>query len=346
MLKTKHMVILGAAVVILAVLALVQKAGHERSTSRPATTVLVEGEWTRDDLARIALGYGGDAEAVVLEQAPERWEVATAWHAAASDQRIDGLLRVLGGLMGEFRSDDAAVLADYGLSDESAVTIRAWDRDDNEVIALDVGARPERAQGNFARLPGESAVYITTEGVLSTLGIYGEPKAPEGRHFLALEAVKEDRNDVDSIELVDADGARTLTKRFAETTPAEGDTTSAPSVDRLTWEWELTAPRQAALAKTRADGVLSAVTTVRAVDVDDPGSDLTAYGLAEPVRTATLVFADGHRLDLRFGAERAAEEGRPGGLWMQVGDDPTVWVVTTYAANNIFKSIDDLLPDS
>ena len=128
--------------------------------------------------------------------------------------------------------------------------------------------------------------------------------------------------------------------------PAEGDTAATPGVDRLTWEWELTAPRTTALAKTRADGVLSAVTTVRAVDVDDPGADAAAYGLAEPVRTATLVFADGRRLELRFGAERTAQDGRPAGVWMQAGDDPTVWVVTTYAVNNIFKTVEDLLPES
>ncbi len=53
-------------------------------------------------------------------------------------------------------------------------------------------------------------------------------------------------------------------------------------MDRLTWEWELTAPKHEPLAKTKADAVLGGVSSIRAVDVGDPAADPATYGLDRP----------------------------------------------------------------
>ncbi|MFO7610390.1 MAG: DUF4340 domain-containing protein [Candidatus Krumholzibacteriia bacterium] len=346
MLKSKPLAILAVVVIVLGAIALMQKSSHERRTSLPAQAVLLDGAWTGDDLGRIALGHGGQPEVVVLERGPEGWTIPTSWHAQASAQRVDALLRVLGGLAGEFRSDRESVLADYGLTPEGSVTIRAWDTGGGEVIALDVGAQAQGAQGQFVRRPGQSAVYVAGANVLSALGLYGGPDRPTGRHFLDLQAVQEDKTQVDAIVLEDEHGARTLAKVFAPVPADSAAAAAEPQVDRLTWEWELTEPSREPLLKTRADGVLGAVTSVRAVDVDDPAGDPAAYGLDEPARRAILRFADGRELVLAFGAERPAADGSPAGVWLRAGDDPTVWVVTTYAVDGIFKTTQDLRPES
>lgn len=346
MLKPRHLVILAVVVAALAAISLLQKTNHERRTGSPASAVLLDGSWTREDVSRIALGYGDETEAVVLQRTPAGWTVPTAWQAKASDQKLDALLRALSGLTGEFRSDRAGVLGDYGLTPEGSVTIRIQDGEGREVIALDVGNQVSGGQGQFVRLAGNDAVYVSGSGVLSALGLYGGPARPESRHFLELQAVQEDKNSVDRIVLQDEHGTRTLTKVFA-LVPAAGDSTAGePEIDRLTWEWELTGSPAQPLAKTRCDGVLGAVTSLRAVDVDDPGAPAADYGLAEPARRAVVVFADGRELVLAFGAERAAVEGRQAGVWLRVGDEPTVWVATTYATGNIFKTREDLQPGS
>jgi len=350
MLKPKQLVILSAVVVVLAVIAIVQKTGHRRSVDRSAAVVLLDGTWTRDDLTRITIGYGEQPEAVVLEKGPDGWAVSTAWHAKASDQRLDALLKVLSRLTGEFRSDRADVLPDYGLAEGAAVTIRAWNGTDNQVIALDVGNSATGAQGQFVRRPGENAVYVSGGNVLAALGLYSGPAQPQSRHFLDLQAVQEDKTAVDTITLDDEHGARTLAKVFAPVpAPADSaaaDTAAAPEVDRLTWEWELTAPKHEPLAKTKADGVLGGVTSIRAVDVADPAADPATYGLDKPTKTATLAFADGHTLVLAFGQERAKTDDAPAGVYLKVGDAPTVWVVTSYSVNNIFKTVEDLRPQT
>jgi hypothetical protein len=195
-------------------------------------------------------------------------------------------------------------------------------------------------------------VYLASKPVLSNLGIYGqEPTSPQARHFLDLVAHKAEREEVDAIFLRDGDNRIGLRKDFPETVAAPVDTVSgAPAApaepDRSVWEWRLTEPRAAAAVKTRADAVLNAVCTLRAVDVVDPTADLTGYGLTSPSRTAELEFQDGTKVTLAFGDAREAEDDVPAGVYLRVGDEPTVWVVGDYVTNNVFKTSEELLPEA
>jgi Domain of unknown function (DUF4340) len=346
MIKTKNLVILGVVLVVLFGISLIQKASHDRSTSGSAETVVVAGALTRDDVSRITISHGLDADVVDLIAAGGEWTVATAWNTRASQDRIDALLRSLENLSGEFRSDEESVVADYGLGSDSSVRIRAFGPVGDEVLAVDVGNKSERSQGQFIRVPGRADVYLSQTSVLSNLGLYDGPARPKSTHFMDLEAVKEDRLAVDRIVLEDAVERLELVKEFAMTEPAADDTTGAvPTVDRLTWEWKSTAPSAQALAKTKADGVLGALVSVRAVDVDDPAGNLEAYGLAVPAKRATLYFEDGRDLVLEFGSARGADGDRPAGTWMRVENEPTIWIVTDYAVNNAFKKLDELMPE-
>lgn len=346
MIKTKHLVILVVIMAVLIGISLLQKASHRKSTSGSSTTTVLDTELTKDDLSRITVAYGLEGDVLDLQAAPTGWVVASAWNARANEQRIDTLLRNLSGLKGEFRSDDESVVADYGLGGDSSLRIRAFGPGGDEVLAVDVGNKSERAPGHFVKLPDDPAVYLTEAGVLSHLGLYDGPERPKQSHFLDLNAVKEDRLDVDGIILRDGDRTLEFAKEFAVTQPAEDDTTGAgPTIDRMTWEWKLTTPQSRTLAKTKADGVLGALVSVRAVDVGDPETDPDVTGLTAPVRSATLVLEDGREVTMTFGKPREKDGDRPAGVWMRVEGDPTLWVVTEYTVNNAFKKLEDLLPD-
>ena len=212
-----------------------------------------------------------------------------------------------------------------------------------ELLAVDVGKQAEGGQGNFIRRPGSSEVYLSAKGVLNQLGIYGEVTAPKQTHFVALQAVKEDRQDIDRIVLHDGDQTLDLIKEFSVIEPAPDDTTGTePTIDRGTWEWRLSGRDDVVLAKSKVDGVLGALVSLRATDVDDPGAEAAAYGLDEPTRTATLVREDGSQCVLRFGGQREAGEGVTAGIWLQVDGKGPVWVVADYTTRNVFKSLDDL----
>ena len=265
MLKTKNLVILAVILVVLAGINFLQKANHRKSTSGSAVETLLDGEFKKEDLGRITLGFGPDKEIVVLSSSPEGWLVETAFNTPASEQRIDTLLRNLSNLGGEYRSDKESVLAEYLLDEDSSVKIRAFDKTGQQILALDVGKSPERFPGHFVRLPDRNAVYLSQKGVLGNLGIYGPPAAPASKYFLDLQAVKEDRLDVDRIVLQDDGTTIDLVKEFAEEpVPEDAPEGTEPEIDRMTWEWKLKGKTGTTLAKTKVDAVLGAVVSIRA----------------------------------------------------------------------------------
>jgi hypothetical protein len=353
MVKNRNILILAAVLLVLLAVSLAQRAGHRKNTSRSSSEKIVAGTITADQLDRITVGRGPDEEAVVLVAAPTGWVTATAWDAPASTQRIDALLAAVSDLGGEFRSDSESVLGDYGLSADQAVKVRAYGKDGTQVLALDIGNKPEGSPGNFIKLPGSNRVLLTASSLLSQLGLYSGPGLPKSQHFLDLQAFQADRLAVDRIILDDEGRVLELAKDFPEPKPTVGlptDEDAAADAEpaepaRTTWEWQLTAPQVMALAKTKADGVLNALVGIRALDVDDPGADRASWGLEPPVRQATLLMEDGSETTLAFGNQREAEGDLQAGYRMTVQGQPTVWVVSEYTVDNIFKSQEDLLPE-
>jgi hypothetical protein len=346
MLKRKNLIALAVVVVVLAAISVLQRTSHRRATSGSPTAPVLGAQLDQESLRRIEIGYGTVKDAVVLENLPDGWVVRSAWNHPVNQSRIDNLLQDLSSLEGEFRSDSPEVLADYGFTDSTAVTVVAFGSDPQPVFALEVGDKPQRSVGNFVKRPGSSEVFLARKSILSDLGLYNGPGLPESKHFLDLEARKVDRLDVESITLHDGDAVVAMEKVFAPPEPAADDTTgAAPEIDRNTYEWRLVRPVEKAAMKTRCDGVLGAVSTVRAVDIDDPAGDLAAYGLAAPAKRVEVTLQDGTGYALRFGAERPESEGKQKGVYMQVEGEPTVWVVTEYLLKNIFKTQEELLPE-
>ncbi len=345
MMNTKNLVIIGIILVVLLGVNLMQKSGHKKATSQSSVAQIIEEGFVPADLSRITLGYGTEAEAVVLSNNPTGWTVDTAWHAQANLARIETLVRNVSGLLGEYRSDSAEVLGDYGLGADGAVQIRAYNPAGELAFALDVGHKPERYPGNFVRLPDNNKVYVSQKNLLAEVGIYDGPELPKSRYFLELQALQEDRLEVDRMAITNGDERLEFVKDFAEEAPAEGAEDSAPVLDRNTWEWSLTGASDASLAKTKVDAVLNSLVAVRATDLVDPKADLAGYGLAEPTRRAALQLQDGREIVMTFGNDREAVEDAPAGTYMQLGGDDTVWVVTEYAMKNIFKALDELKPE-
>lgn len=340
MIKTKNLVILGVALVVLLGINLMQRQGHQKATSQSASTDLLIADLVPADLSRITLGQGAQAEAVILSNTPTGWVVDTAWNAKANQQRIEALVRELTGLSGEFRSDSEEVLADYGLGEATAVHIRAYDPAGAVVMALDVGRKPERYPGNFVRQPDNNKVYVSQKNLLGQVGIYGEPDLPPNRYFLELQAVQEDRLEVDSMVIETREGTLELAKVFATEEPDSAG--SAPNVDRNTWEWQLTGKSGTALAKSKVDAVLNSLVAIRANDLVDPAADPASYGLDQPQRRAVLRLQDGREISLDFGNDREAVDKAPAGTFMRIEGQDDFWVVTDYAVKNIFKSLDEL----
>ena len=346
MLSKRSLYLLAAFVGALALISLLQRQSHQRTTGRASSETLIAGVYTVDDLQRIVVGYGADNEALVLEREPDGWTVATAWGAPASRQRIDSLLGNLSGLTGEFRSDNRDVVPDYGFTDTTTVVITAEGNDQAPAFSIEVGKKAERSVGNFVKRPGENAVYLTGKGVLNDLGLYSGPGRPQAKHFIDLQAYRIDRNEVEAITLHDGDQTIVLRKDFPESAAASDTTDLALESDRSVYEWKLLQPYRKAAAKTKADAVQTALVSLRAVDVADPGVDRVVYGLAAPTRTAIIELQDKTTVTIAFGGDRlSGSDDQPAGRYLVVGDEPTIWVVSEYVVNNVFKNYEELLPE-
>ncbi len=345
MIKTKNLMILGVALVVLLGINLMQKSDHKKATSQSSVAELVASGFVPDDLNSITVGYGQNDPSVVLNNTPTGWVVDTAWNAKANLARVETLVRNLTGLTGEYRSDSAEVLADYGLGADNAVVIRAYNPAGEIAFALDVGHKPERYPGNFVRQPDNNKVYVSQKNLLSHLGIYDKPEAPESRYFLELQALQEDRLDVDRMVIDRGDQRLELLKIFAQDPVTEGAEDAPATFDRNTWEWRLAGEQSAAVAKTKVDAVLNSLVAIRANDLVDPSVDPATYGLIGDARKAELTLQDGRTLVMVFGNDREAEGTAPAGTYMQLAGEQTVWVVTEYVMTNIFKDLDELLPE-
>jgi hypothetical protein len=345
MVKNRNLLILAAVLVVLLGINVFQKMSHKKNTSRSATEVLIAGTLSAEELGSITIAHGTDTK-VVMTPGPTGWIVESAFNSPANQQRIEGLLRSLSDLSGEYRAENADVLADFGLDETSALTVRGFTTGGDVAFAISIGGKPEGANGNFVRKPDSNRVYLTEANLLSALGLYQGTGEPQSTHFVDLHCVKEDRLAVDRIILNDGGSIVEMAKEFAMTEVAPDDTTGAvPEIDRATWEWKLVQPRAAALAKTKADGVMGALISIRAVDVDDPGLVPADYGLADVFRTATMVFEDGSQKTIEFGASRPAEGDKQAGTWIRISGERSIWVVTDYTVTNIFKTVEDLLPE-
>ncbi len=353
MMKTKNLVIVVMVVVVLAALSFWQKSNHQESTSRSATEVLIEGPLTLENTGRITLGLGSEEEIVSLRKNPDQsWAVSSAWNAPGDAEKISNLLFNLNGLKGEYRSDNAAVLKDYKLDKDQAVSVRGYGNDGTLAFEIFVGVTPAGSQGSFVRLPSGDRVHLTQKNLLAPLSMYGGPALPANKSFINLKLLATDQSMVNGIVLEDEGQTLELVKVFAEAERAEGQDPAISTVDRSTWEWKLAQESGVALAKTKVDAVMNALLGIRAIDVDDPTTGTEAYGLQTASRKATLFFEDGTSQTLVFGAERPADVGidlsgnpastLPAGRWLHVGDSDAVWITTDYTVNSIFKKVDDL----
>ena len=126
--------------------------------------------------------------------------------------------------------------------------------------------------------------------------------------------------------------------------PAEGDTTAVS--DRSTWEWVLVQPERRPLAKTKVDGVMNALTNIQAADMDDPMAPMEQYGLWKAEKRVEVALADGTVFELRFGDLREESDGAQAGYYAMTSADRTIWVLREFKADQIFKELEELLPES
>lgn len=334
----RNLIILFVVLVAMAALYWISNQNRRALDQTAGYVSLMGGELSRDEVYGLKV-YRGDAPdgGFTLAKRGGDWVMTSRYDAKANASRMNTLLDNLESLEGQVRSEDASVLDGYGLSDEEAVHVVLLDESGDELLHVLLG-KPGSG-GGFVRLAGSDRVILGTRNLLSDFGIWGEDnKNPQSSTWLALEIFKPDRNTVTSMELVS--GGKTIAMEKVFTAAAESDTVSTP--DPEAYEWKVTQPRQFTALKTRADGILTTLTNMRARDVAPPPASPDEYGLGEGCDRAVVVQDDGTRTVMLFGKDLEGEEGQ---FYFQLEGSDTYWLMSEYVRGNVFKSVDELKPD-
>lgn len=303
---------------------------------------LVEGQLSTDEVFTVSVTHGG-GEGFTVVQRDGDWFVSSHWDAPANVNKIRTLLGNLETVSGELRSDDASVLDAYALDDANAYALRVLDEGGSPLAELLVGK--SSGPGSFVRAPGSNRVLLADHNFLSDLGIWGDDRGtPKVSGWIDMAVVTIDRGAVRTIELVGGGSDLTLTKEFVETEPAVDDSTATEPAtpDPDAYEWRVSGPETFIASKTRADGVMAAMVSMRARDVvGDAVAD--EYGLGENARRAVVTLEDGTTHTLLFGAASADDASL---VYFQLEGDRLVWTVPDYVTKNVFKTADELKTES
>ncbi len=297
---------------------------------------LVQGPLSTDSVYGLAVYRGSDPDkGFTLVRRGNDWIMNSHYDAKANVNRLRTLLTNLENLDGEPRSNDPSVLADYDLDDSNAVHLVLKDESGGEILHLLLGKAA--TGGAFVRKNGSNQVLLASRNLLSDFGIWGEDnRDPVPTTWLDLDVYKPDRDSVTSISLKKGKSLISLKKVYQE--PAKGDTAKVKKP--LPYEWEVTQPKHFTALKTRADGVLTTLSNMRARDVAPKPDTPAEYGLSDDADWAEVTVNDSATTRLLFG-----KEGPDGQFYMKLKGDDRYWLVSDYVRGNVFKSLKEFEPD-
>jgi len=231
-------------------------------------------------------------------------------------------------------------LGKYGLDDENKIGVTLF-RKDEKVVDILVGIVDKRDDGiepdTTIMVPGTDLVYRMKEQDLRTPFTVKPEELRDKRLFtfkkddilrLAMEDPRDSRYPKVVIEKAEAK-AEAKPEAKAEDKPA-----TEPKA-----EWKLAEPKGVAFELENVDGFASSIANVRATEFLSslPGADSTA--LDKPYKlTVTAKAADGKEtaVVLSIGA------GRKKGVYASIEGRKEVFLIATYTADQLMKSLSDL----
>ncbi|MBT3317081.1 DUF4340 domain-containing protein [bacterium] len=328
----KTIIILLVVLALLVIASLTQKESHRNAVTQKDNAALFATEFDAANISRIVITQGADSTGVVLDKL-EQWVSRSRFGYTADENKIYQLLNMLNGLDGQFRSDKEQVLVDYGLGGSEAVTVSLFDSDFNEVVSLEIGKSPAGGTGHFIRSTTDNKVYLTNIDVLAKMGLVNGPELPNHAFFLDTRIFSTTREDVRAFTLYQGNEIIALEKRYAEV-----DST----IDFSTWDWEITKPEKTMASNAAVDQLLNSLISINAADMADPAIDMEKVGLWKAAKRLEVKLADGSTFELRVGDKW---DGDPSGYYVDNGNPNTRWIIIDIKIDQIFKSLEDLLPE-
>lgn len=210
-----------------------------------------------------------DNSTVRLEKRDGRWVLPALGGAPANASSIERMLTALVELRGEHRSSDPAVLGDYELLDEQAMSLILWEGG-KERVRLLFGKGDFRHV--FVREAGSPDVSVVPGAIVGQLGAYGPTLSPQ--FWIDGTLLSVSGSDVRELRL-HAPGIDAVLSRQPSAGSDSANATAAPE-----WDFRQTAGK--GLAQRQMEeilGVLERVPVTEAVYPANPGEAFPSHRL-------------------------------------------------------------------
>ena len=261
----------------------------------------------------VELARPGNAT-VRLEKRHGRWVIPALGGAPANEGSIGRMLDSLAGLRGELRSADSAVLGDYGLQEDQAMSLTLM-AGGQEKVRLLVGKGDFR--NVFVRTAGSTEAYAAPGSILGQFGALGPGLSPQfwidgTLAALPRETVREVRLKAPGVEAV-----------LARRVPSGGDAANATPAA----EWDFRLSRGKGLAKEGLEGVLPVLERVPVTETVHPPQT----GPTFPT----------HRLEVTTDSGVTVLEGAPdgeNGFLLRVAGSPHLYRMAPSVAGRLFPA--------
>lgn len=174
--KFRNLIILSIVFIVLIGVVFVKKSMEPIVPTTEEMTDLIAPSLNPEDIREAVFRFGTIQTNVHLAQEEGTWKVKSLYGVYADETVLKAFLKKMDDLRGELRSDDAALLGDYGITDEEGIHI-LLNGESGSSVHLVVGSKRAGRSANFVRLQGRNEVYVTDDDLLSEFGLWGEPLA-------------------------------------------------------------------------------------------------------------------------------------------------------------------------
>ena len=342
--NNRNLIVLVVVLAVLGTLYVLTRDRRPQLDTSGGFVDIVPGTVSTDDVHAIDLRLGRHPhEGLNIVQQSGSWVVVSHFGAPANLNKIRTLLGNLESVEGEVRSNDASVLAAYALDDSSAYHLAVRNERGEALVEVLIGKGT--SNGCFVRLPGSDQVLAANHNFLTDFGVWGDDRSsPAASQWVDTVAFQVERDAVRAIELR-GDETVVMVKEIEEPEPvpvaiANGAPQSIPGqADADAYEWRVTAPSNFVAARSRADGIVNSLVTLRARDVVATGEVGEEFGLGESASRAVVTLEDGSTHTLLFGAGLPDDTNL---FYFRVEGKPLVWSMPSYLRSNVFKTSEEL----
>ncbi len=205
--KPRQIIIL-ALILVVSIFLVFLKSQHKEALISTEADSRLDLKLVPSDIRKISLKKS-DGNEVVIQKENGEWVLPGLWNASVDQVKLNRLLNTFAGLKGELRANDASVLKDFEISDENSFHF-IFSNDKSVLADLAVSFKMTPAGDSFARLQGTNAVYLISENLFGSAGLYGDLKTKEIKpdFWLDLRFAYLGFSDLQSITLKKIDGGK------------------------------------------------------------------------------------------------------------------------------------------